>query len=568
MNIIGLDFGNHSIKLYQLKNGYPEIILNPLGERSFPNHLVIRNNKRYLSSEVASNFSSLVIHNQFNTRDLIFSGNSSPELLKFMNLSLFQPPKFIHMMIIMFNYIRKHIPPNNCRLIINYCSTYSKFSRTKLITILEKLGFNMIDFVDDSLAICTNYCFNKNIDQEFCLTIDIGELDVRTSFNEITDHKLYILDRHVIKHIGGFYFNLEIIKWLKRKYSIDGGRIDAKLYPLSETIKKSLSMNTSYLLDEKITFNNEIFHFDIKVKREHFHSYFNTIWKKAIDNIIDHYKIRKVDKIILNGNLWRYPDLKSLCEKGWKDVPIEHSHLDEGVAKGNCMLGLLFSSPQPKLKIHDKIDYPIWIRINGLKELIVFKEDTSIPKTTTINLNNWNPNLKISFRSGNEKFHLSYVTQVPKKNIFNQVLKLTISIDRNKICKVMDINIGDNKIFTKNKLQIIDSNVDKLILVEKENYWDEMKLEEYLSIINNIEFYHLKNIKLIRDNYRIYQLKMASMNKEHLNQLIEKTKLIIDNAHNMLKVKHDDIHYANDILEQAKDIYNYLDPFFKRFYNV
>lgn len=541
MSQIGIDFGNKYIRIFETRHDNAEVITNELGERRFINLMAFRSNKRYLSYEVENNLVGMMPYTFLHSRSWIFSKKNIPQLSDVLVEKIFQKPLKLHILIVLLNYLFKNIkkPWKNC--VISLDSTLPFITKKNVILLFKRLGFEKVTITNDITSLAVSYGHLDMIkgkfsqQKEICLFLDIGELNTKIGVVEFRDKKMLILENKHREGIGGYYLQLEIIRYLikhvENKYNIKIEQSSSYLFAeISFTIMKNLVLMPNYTIRDEINYNDQTYELNLDLSRDILDTILND-WEYYLNNILTSLASQyQVDKVFLTGNTSRFPKIRDFVTGLIKDKLCSILHIEESLGKGCALQNLI----KHKYEIIQKIQENIYFKISGdERNLLIFRQGEII-KSHSITINKWTQNAFISLKYGDQgKFNLLGNLSIFDNNIpNNHNLTLYLVIDNSGLVNLDKIILNHS-----HKVDLIlyrdkTNYVDLIIKKEKKIFDNIEKKKKKTNLISELDTLNYENGELIKEMTKIINTKVDGKTRSFIKKEIELSEKIINHPNN------------------------------------
>ena len=400
MNIIGIDIGNHSTKLYSLSGRDMNIIEGTVA-RYIPTAISFDNilNCRYFADE-----SMIKLISCSTTLT-----NLSSKLFDYKRTVIFDKNKYVlsgqYIYIMYINYIYNHIynhlvekeiiNTRNSIYVIPFPDYYKFGEVNKLINSYKYSLFNKstVYYIPHSIAIGLEYGLYKAYKHAFMkdtniLFIDIGHINI--SFYVIRYNKLSMtVERNwVLQNRGADYLD----KMLLDSISIELPNINKitekvlkKILINMEGIRKNLNMYETTVLHIDALYDD--FDLNIEIKKKEYLLLYDDVllnFKNIIQVLINNYDISSIE---LLGGFSYYNIFKNIiegiiCNK----ITVNRSlKAEETIARGSCLYGSVTSPIYKNIQytINYKYPYCICVIIDNDKRILFENEILPFNKDIT-----------------------------------------------------------------------------------------------------------------------------------------------------------------------------------------
>lgn len=389
MNIIGIDIGNHSTKLYSLSGADMNIIEGTVG-RYIPTAISFDNilKCRYFADE-----SMIKLISCSTTLT-----NLSSKLFDYKRTVIFDKNKYVltgqYIYIMYINYIYNHLVEKSRidTCVIPYPDYYSHSEVNVLTNSYKNSEFNQspvsIYYIPHSIAIGLEYGLYKSYKQGFntntnILFIDIGHINI--SFYLIRYNKLSMTVERtwVLQNRGADYLDKMLLNSVVDELPIRDNiteKVLKKILVNMESIRKNLNMYDKTILHIDALYDDVDLNIEIK-KNEYLSLYDDVLgdFKKIIHVFTNNYDISNIELLggfsyynIFNDIISEVVDIKI------PKIPINHSlKAEETIARGACLYGSVVLPVYKNIKytINYKYPYCICVIIDNDKR-ILFENET------------------------------------------------------------------------------------------------------------------------------------------------------------------------------------------------
>jgi len=545
MNIIGIDIGNKTTKIYCLSNSTLNIIEGPA--------------KRYISSAVSFNHKLKCRHFSDEALTKLIScsntiTNIPSKLMNYNKTFQFDKKKYSlsghHIYMMFINYLYNHIiynfPISNktnqqndilnkSAIIIPFPDYYNWSELDTLRNTYHKSKFNTngtngtnIIYIPHSIAIGLEYGLYKSIHNifdthdTFILFIDISHSSISFYIIKYKNSSMIVEKTYHLMEKGADYLDKELLKYVV--HNITGGSAQHSIYKNEKALKKLL-INMENVRKNLNMFDSTILHIDslydgvdldMNIKKQDYLSLYEDVilnFKEIMEIIINNYNISGIE---LLGGFSRYNYFNTIISSSIDaSLTINKTlNAEETIAKGACLYGSIILPHYKNINYGIKYKYPftIYIVIDSNKGLNfenkIVLENEILPLNKDI-IKNYDigksPKLstkKISIQiyCNNEKKPIYNIKHKASSLINKLLINIIVGVDLYVDIKSISYTTITNKKFNikwndgTRKSSIPD--YDKIFTEYDNDYENKMKLvntfEEYIYKIDEIKKENIK----------------------------------------------------------------------------
>ena len=539
MNIISIDIGNHTTKIYTLYNSKLNIVEG--------------STKRYISTAIS-------FDNKYKCRyyadDAITKIISCPNTLVNLTSKIFDYNKifyfdkkrysltgqYIYIMFInhIFNHISKTIS-NTFQTIIPFPDYYTQGELNTLKVSYKYSNIKDPLYIPHSVAIGLEYGLYKSIKHTFTsempvLFIDIGHINISFYLIVFNNYSMTVERTWVLNNSGSDYLDKQllnsVVHYITSQQNIFNSsdmseiidpseaineKVLKKILINMENIRKNLNMFDKTTLHIDNLFNDYDLNMEI-TKQDYLLLYKDVLtnYKNIIEIFYDNYNISHIE---LLGGFSRYNIFSDIISKLNKPPIIKKTlNAEETIAKGGCLYGSVISPIYKNMNYTIKYKYPyiIYIIIDNDKPIALKNEILPLNKdiikryeTNKPRLGNKNISIQIYISDNDQLDQLKKL-----KPIYNIKHKASSLISKLSLNLIIELDM----IVSIKSISYITTTHKKFNITWKEQQYNLKTYIRYNELLTKCDIEYKNKLKLI-NTFEEYIYNIDTVQKDKLNKI-------------------------------------------------